>query len=159
MSGALREWLLSLTGAAAVCALAGAMCPAGRVKKVLGVICGMVMALAFMSPLLELDFDAYAAALSRYGQGAERAALEGEAAQNSLNRTIIQEECAAYILDKAEALGMTGAVEVLAVWSGEDSVWYPYEARLSLKGDGRSALSDAIAAELGIPAERQYWEE
>lgn len=157
MSGALRDWILSLAGAAAVCSLAMCVTPAGRVKKVLGVVCGMVMAVALLSPVMDFDFDTYAAAMAVYRDRAEGAASAGEEVQNSMVRSIIQARCAAYILDKAEAMGMTGAVEVLAVWSAEDSVFVPFEAVLELRGDGRAALADKIASELGIPEERQYW--
>ena len=97
--------------------------------------------------------------LARYGEAA-RAVAEGAGEEaDRLNRTIIERECAAYILDKADALGISAAdAAVTARWS-EEGFWYPWESRVSCPEGGRAALSEAIEAELGIPPERQSWEE
>ena len=91
---------------------------------------------------------------------AARAVAEGAGEEaDRLNRTIIERECAAYILDKADALGISAAdAAVTARWS-EEGFWYPWESRVSCPEGGRAALSEAIEAELGIPPERQSWEE
>jgi hypothetical protein len=62
-------------------------------------------------------------------------------------------------LDKADALGISAAdAAVTARWS-EEGFWYPWESQVSCPEGGRAALSEAIEAELGIPPERQSWEE
>ena len=97
--------------------------------------------------------------VARYGEAA-RAVAEGAGEEaDRLNRTIIERECAAYILDNADALGISAAdAAVTARWS-EEGFWYPWESRVSCPEGGRAALSEAIEAELGIPPERQSWEE
>lgn len=159
MSG-LREWLLTLSGAAAVCMLALTLCPEGRVRRVLRLICGAVMAITLLSPLREFDMDAYGASLARYrDEAAAAVAVAGETGDR-LNRTIIERECAAYILDKADALGMTGAsASVLAVWN--EGCWRPDQAEITAAATDaqRASLTAEIEAELGIPATRQYWKE
>ena len=149
---ALTSWLRALVGAAVFCALALALCPEGRPKRV-------VLAAALLSPVVELDMQALPEALARYGEAA-RAVAEGAGEEaDRLNRTIIERECAAYILDKADALGISAAdAAVTARWS-EEGFWYPWESRVSCPEGGRAALSEAIEAELGIPPERQSWEE
>lgn len=160
MTETLRELILALTGSAAVCALAMAVCPEGRVKGVLRLVCGVVMAVALLSPFLRFDPDAYAAALARYRDTAEEAAAMGTKAQRGMERSIIQADCAAYILDKASSLGVRCEARVTARWSGENGCFYPYEAVIACSGGEktRSALEAFIASELGIPAERVTWE-
>ena len=151
----LTEWLRALVGSAVFCALALALCPEGRPKRVLRAACGVVMAAALLSPVVELDMQALPEAIARYGEAA-RAVADGA---DRLNRTIIERECAAYILDKADALGLSASeASVTARWS-EEGFWYPWECRVSCAEGGRAALSRAIEAELGIPPERQSWEE
>ena len=159
MTGALTDWVRALCGAAVICAAAMALCPDGRVKRVLRLVCGLVMACALLSPVLELDFDAYSRALARYGEEARRTAEGAQEEARELNRSVIEAECAAYILDKAEALGL-GACEaaVQADWDAE-GFWVPRRGSVRRTGGYDAALSAAIEAELGIPAERQEWGE
>lgn len=155
----LTEWLRALVGSAVFCALALALCPEGRPKRVLRAACGVVMAAALLSPVVELDMQALPEAIARYGEAARAVADGAEEEADRLNRTIIERECAAYILDKADALGLSASeVSVTARWS-EEGFWYPWECRVSCAEGGRAALSRAIEAELGIPPERQSWEE
>ena len=158
MTGALTDWVRALCGAAVICAAAMALCPDGRVKRVLRLVCGLVMACALLSPVLELDFDAYSSALSGYGEAA-RAAAEGAQEEARLSsRGVIEEECAAYILDKAEALGLTGcSASVCAEWDSA-GYWVPRSCRVCCPGGRSEALAAAIEADLGIPRSRQEWE-
>lgn len=161
MTEALKDWMLGLCGAAAVCALALAVCPGGRVKGVLRVVCGAVMTIALLSPAVGFDFAAYSQSLEKYRLGAETAAKAAADKQDILSRTIIEDELAAYILDKAAALGLTlSSAQVSAKWS-EDGFWYPYEASLAGAGaeETKKELAEIMESELGIPRDRQHWEE
>ena len=108
----------------------------------------------------------YEGPFSQVGEGvqanpeAARAVAEGAGEEaDRLNRTIIERECAAYILDKADALGLAvSSAAVTARWS-EEGFWYPWESRAACSESDRETLSAVIEAELGIPAERQSWEE
>lgn len=161
MTAALREWILGLCGAALVCALALAVCPKGRVYAVLRVVCGAVMAIALLKPVIGIDFAAYSESLEKYRIEAETAAGSVTDRKDILSRTIIEDACAAYILDKAAEQNVAlSAVKVRAVWS-EDGFWYPYEATLTGPdaADGSGKLPGIIESDLGIPRDRQYWEE
>lgn len=152
------NWIRALVGAAVFCALAAALCPEGRPKRVLRAACGVVMAAALLSPVAALDTEALPKAMARYSEAARRQAESAAESADRLNRTIIESECEAYILDKAAQLGLDGLrAEVTARWSDE-GFWYPWEARLGGPESGRAELGRLIEAELGIPAERQSWE-
>lgn len=163
MMAFLRNWILALAGTACVCAMALAACPEGRVRRVLRLVCGAATAAALLSPVVKFDAPAYAQALGRYRQAAEAAASSAAGENDTLSRSIIQEKCAAYILDKADALGMEpgGTVRVRAEWSREDGCWLPAEAEIRISGSPEqiSRLSAAVEAELGIPAASQRWGE
>ena len=75
-----------------------------------------------------------------------------------LERTYIEEQCAAYILAKAGQVGAeVESVSVRAQWDDGALVWYPREAVMT--GRYSEALARAVEAELGIPPERQSWRE
>ena len=83
----------------------------------------------------------------------------GDAVRDSMSRTVIEQECEAYIMDKAEAMGITvDTVKVRAFWNSE-GVWVPESAeiRSACTERERKRLSDVIFADLGIPAEKQEW--
>ena len=111
------------------------------------------MAAALLSPVVELDMQALPEALARYGEAA-RAVAEGAGEEaDRLNRTIIERECAAYILDKADALGISAAdAAVTARWS-EEGFWPGELSRGrpggALGGDRGGARHPAGAPELG----------
>lgn len=158
---ALRAWLNAVIYTGVICGIALMITPGGRVKKALTVLCGAAMCVAFISPLAGIDLDGYSETLAGFKLEAEAFAAQGESYSKNLNRTIIEDECEAYILDKAENLGVQlDEVEVLAVWSDE-GYWYPSEAAIkgSLNQAQRERMSAYIEAELGISTDKQQWSE
>ena len=152
----MREWILGVFSASLLSAVALALCPAGRVRTVARLVCGIVCALAVAAPLLEVDTAEIAAGMARYRQQAERITLDGEEERKMLERTYIEEECSAYICGKAADMGaeLDGAA-VQARWDEDGHVWYPWSA--AMDGSFDSALSRIVEMDLGIPGERQEW--
>ncbi len=157
MTEILGKWVLGLSGAAVFCAAMLELCPKGPVKNVVKTLCGMVMAVALVSPLVYSEMPSYSMNLAKYRAIGEKAASAGLEETNSLSRTIIEEECRAYILDKGKALeaDITDAAVGLK-WSGE-GFWYPVECEI--EGKYHSGLAAAISGELGIGEEKQKWTE
>ena len=151
----IRTWVLALTGAAAFCAVATELTPKGPVKSVVRTVCAVVMAAALLSPLLEFDFPAYALNLARYRDGAAALTESGRETGAELNRRVIEERLAAYILDKARSLGADVTEARVTLKWDTDGLWYPTAAEIA--GNYHRALSDCIAAELGVPSEAQTW--
>ena len=71
-------------------------------------------------------------------------------------QTLIAEQTASYISEEAVRLGVSVTVQVETV-PGEDNVPLPWSVQLT--GPYSQALSEWIASELAIPAERQVWHE
>jgi hypothetical protein len=155
----LRAWVMGLAGAAVVTGLALSLTPKGRVRSVVRLICGAVMIIALVKPVLEFDFDAYSLGLARYRADMERITESARETSDRLQRTIIEEECSAYILDKAHILGLDCTKAEVTVKWGDEGYWYPYEAHLQINGpqEQLNRLAGLIEAELGIPRERQHW--
>lgn len=159
MTELLRQWIIGLCAASVITACAQSIAPGGAVKKVLRLVCGLVLTLVLIGPFLEPDTEDYAFSLASYR--ARVAALTAELGETEkrLDRLYIEERCAAYILDEAHALGLEGRVEVRAKW--RDDCWVPWEVRLYMKApeDTKRRLAACLEGELGIPEERQSWHE
>ncbi len=153
----MKGWLLSVAGAAMLSSLALALCPHGRVRQATRFVCALVCMLSLLKPLLRLDEErTLLPALDDYRAEAEALTAAGEEAAKNEQRLLIERECAAYILDEAEALGLTvGGASVLARWNADEGVWQP--AYATVEAAYNAALSAAIETRLGIPKEAQRW--
>ena len=153
------QWLHAVIYTGIACSIALMLTPGGRVKKALKILCAVAMCAAIVSPVASLDFDAYSKAMARCKLDAAQYADQGEQYSKNLNRTIIEDECRAYILDKADEMSIElTEVTVTALWSN-DGYWYPHEVRIVSEADEnqRAKLSDCIQTQLGISAENQDW--
>lgn len=160
MMEAVRQWLLGVTCTAMVLALTQALAPEGGVKKVCRLAGGLALLLAAASPLLTLEDGAVSRALEEY-RAAVRDCGDGLAEKaDQFYETIIAEETAAYIVDKAEEIGVSCQAEVTFAYD-EDGVPYPWEitARGEWTREQRGRLSALLERELGVPVQRQYYEE
>lgn len=154
----MRQWILGIVCAAVISSAALTITPSGRVKNVTRLCCGLLCALAMAGPLLELDMEALSVSIAAYEQTAEAVVEKAQEEAKTMERTYIEEKCAAYILGKAtEAGAAVSGAAVTARWDAEAGVWYPWAA--SLTGSYSASLAAAIEAELGIPDQRQTWEE
>ena len=152
----MRQWIPGIFSASLLAAMALALCPKGRVREVTRLVCGIVCALAVADPLIKLDTDRLASAIAEYSQQAEILAEDGEEEGKMLERTYIEEECAAYICSKAAQRGVSAAgASVQARWDDEALIWVPWSA--AVEAAYSAELSALIEQDLGIPAERQEW--
>ncbi len=161
MADIMHNWLRAVVYTGIVCSMAMMITPAGRVKRALTILCGIAMCFAVISPLAGIDFTSYSQAMAQYRADAEKYAGDGAEYSKNLNRTIIEDECRAYILDKAAELGAElKTVEVLASWSDE-GYWYPTGVRICahLTPQQKQVLIDYIEARLGVGSNEQEWSE
>ena len=161
MMGFVRSWLLGVTAAALVLALAEALAPEGSVKKVCRLAGGMALLLAAAGPVLEaLDGNLLASAVEGWRDRSQRYERELEENNERFYLAIIEEETAAYVMDKARELGFECAVEVTCGYD-ENGVPCPWEvaARGQWAPEQRARLERLLEEELGVPAQRQYYEE
>ena len=159
MTDAIGEWIRSMAGAALICGIALALTPAGRVKSVLKIISGAVMAIALVSPLLGGKLELLPMDISRYRDEADVVAGNAEKEQTNLSRTIIEQKLSSYILDKAQSLGIDDLSLSMVLKWGDEGFWYPYEITLVTNAPPLEvkALATYIEGELGILESRQYF--
>ena len=149
----LRTWITGVTVAAMVLAAAQALMPEGAVKRVGRITGGLVLVLALLQPLIMLDhadFSDFAADLP----------VSTEEGREDAMKPIIEQEVAAYIVDKGEALGAEVTAAVTCV-TDENGVPIPQKAVITgyLAPAQREALSAVLDRDLGIPVRAQIFRE
>lgn len=153
-----RGWLMTIIAASLLCALADALMPRGAVCRVGRLVCGLVMLSALLSPLGSLDVEAGQRWLEEYLISGDSRKLELEETVNNQMKVIIEQECAAYIVDKAAELGLncTARVECGAL---EDGLYLPIRAEVTgaIMANAQEKLIRSIEEELGIPREAQIY--
>lgn len=155
----MSEVLRQLCGLSLFCGIALGLMPEGGVKKAASIACTVVLIMTVLLPLGTMDLSRYSLELAKYREMGEQLEEKGSEVRDSMSRTVIEQECEAYIMDKAEVLGIeVDSVKVRAFWSSE-GVWVPEtaEIRSGCAEREKKRLSDVIFAELGIPAEKQNW--
>lgn len=159
MTELIRNWLLGVTCAAMLLALAESLAPEGNIKRICRLAGGLVLVFAAISPVVKLDEVDLARLTRSYQLSAEEYSKTLESKNDFLYETIIAENTAAYILDKAKELGMTCRVSVTVGW--DDGT--PRPAAVTIQGDWtpqqKETLRQMIEQDLGIPAPMQYFEE
>lgn len=154
---ALKGYLLSVCISSLLASFAQELLPKGSARRAASLIGSLIVMLAVMAPLVELDADTLAQSISELQLELETVRTGIAVTNRDIQAEIIKERCEAYILDKATAMGLTLEVEIQL--SGDQT--YPYPVGVTLRGQvsesERSTLSNMIAQELGIPEERQAW--
>lgn len=155
---AARGWLLAVIAASLLCAVAGALMPPGGVRRVGRLVCGLVLLCAVLSPLADLDIAGGQRWLEDYLASLDRQTDVLKETVNGQMKGIIEEEYAAYIVDKAAQLGLTCSVRVECGLS-EEGLYLPVRARVSgaLEESGRAQLAQIIRSDLGIPESEQFY--
>ena len=156
MIGALREWLTSIVVVTLLLSVAQTLVPEGSVRRVASFIGGLILLAALLRPVLGADLERLRLDLDGYEQALQEAREELASSGETELTERIEERTAAYISDKADALGLEVAVQVEAA-VGPDGVTLPEKAELT--GPYSQELADFMTRELGIPAERQVWHE
>ena len=154
MIGALREWLTSIVVVALLLSVAQMLVPEGSIRRVASFVGGLILLAVLLRPVLGADLERLRLDLGGYEQELQDAREELSAAGDMALSERIEERTAAYISDKADALGLGVTVRVEAS-AGPDGVTLPEKAELT--GAYSQELADFMARELGIPAERQVW--
>lgn len=154
---ALKDWLLGVTAAALAVSLAQALTPEGTVKKIGRLVGGLVLLLAAVRPLMGWEGLSWeSVSLSPDPAAVEAAGQSGD----EMMKTLIAQKAGAYIVDKGQSLGFTCVAEVGVA---EDSSGWPIPWEATISGEWtaqqKKALSQAVEAELGIPAQRQSFRE
>jgi len=159
MIEALRGWILGIAGAALITSICMTVTPDGRVKKIVSLVCGLVIILMLINPMIGFDYGIFSQGYAQFRAEAAAFSHEVTAFNEKLTGLIIEEACIAYILDKGAKLGIHDLTADVSARQSAGGYWYPYAARLATAAhqELRDKLSDIIYAELGIPPEELIW--
>ena len=131
-----------------------ALIPKGAILTAAKCAGSLILILVMLRPLVTLRLEDLAVS---YDVWEERTAEQTEQlTQDNLSsmEALIEEECSAYISEKAAQLGVGATAEVLC--EVRDGVPFPAEVTLNIPY--HKTLSDTIAADLDIPYEKQHWQ-
>lgn len=153
----LRNYLLSLCAAALLCSLVRALAPKGRMQKICVLLCGVFLTMTALSGLAGWQLRDFAEELSKMQMAAEAARTGVEVQNREALAAIIKSKTEAYILDKAQELGLDVSVDVTV----EMKSAYPYPAFVQITGaftpQQQEALTRYIEENLAIGKEQQVW--
>lgn len=157
MIDAVREYLLRLTVAAFFSSILLSIAPKGLGKKAAALVCGLVMLLLALSPLVQVDEQKLSVAISRLELEQEQMRTGVELRNRELMAQIISARVQTYILDKATQMGMQ--LEVQVEMDTEAST--PYPCGVQLRGEAtlsqRQKLAMYLENTFAIAPESQVW--
>lgn len=156
MIAAVRMWLTSIVVVAILLSVFQLLIPEGTIRKIASFTGGLVLIVAMLRPLLGTDLSRLQLDMGDYQEAIEQRQSELETAEDQQMRELIAARTAAYISEEARRLGIAVAVRV-ETGPGEGGI--PVPSAVELSGPRSRALSDWIASELGIPEERQVWQD
>ena len=154
---ALRQYILSVSAAAILCGLVTAMIPKGSLRGILKLSCGVFLAILVLEPVMHLDLNRILTHFTGEAiyEGDAAVAFGEELARDSMAQ-YIKRETEAYILDKANELGITAEVQVLV---GKEDLPVPSAAviRGTVPQSLKLELERLIEGNLGISKENLKW--
>lgn len=154
--GAVKDWLLSVTAAALIVALAQALVPEGAVKKIGALIGGMVLLTVLLRPVAALNLEELTRWTAAYAPTEDTEINQG----GQMMKSLIAQKTSAYIVDKGKELGVSCTARVTV---GQDASGWPVPRSVEISGTWsqkeKEALSRAIEEELDIPSQRQIFRE
>lgn len=157
MSQYIKKYLLSIVATGLLLSVVMSVVPKGSVRRIAVMVGGLLMVLAILSPLVEIDHDHISQAISKYLIETETIQSGIEIESRALLSQVITEKCETYILDKACSMGIQVQVEIFL----DDTAKYPYPDFVVIRGSWtpseKSFLCKSISEELGIPEEQQEW--
>ena len=155
----MKQQLLSLIGISLLQCFLQFLLKEEQDRKILCLVSGAAMAALVISGLTGLDYDAYSSSLARERELVRWNEESVREDVNTLHRRYIEEQCTAYILEKAtqQRIGLSDAVVTLA-WN-TDGYWYPVHAEMTVSACDAdlSSLKRLIERDLGIPISEQIW--
>ena len=158
MTEFLRTWLIGVICAAMVTALAECLVPDGGIKRVCRLAGGLILVLTVVSPVTSFEEVDLREIISGYNSKADAYRAELQEMQDSLYESVIEENSAAYISDKAKELGIICSVKVTAAWDGEIPRLHAVRVKGAWTAEQQELLHQIIESDLGIPRAMHYFE-
>ena len=156
MMAAARAWLTAVVSVTLLLSVVQTLMPKGSLREITSFVGGLLLLAVLLRPLGSVDLSAVSLNLDAYRQTVEQrqAELEQEGQKELVG--LIEAELESYISDKAADMGLTLRVQVTVELDGSG---VPVPVSMELTGPRSEVLSRWLETELGVPAERQVWNE
>lgn len=151
---AVKRWLLGVVLTAFAASLVRQLAPKGRQSALVGLAGGLLLALALLRPLVQVDWSGIALPAGSFAAQSQETALAYQKKQLEELSAIIAERTEAYIWDKAAVPGGDYCFTV-SVSAGESGV--PLPCSVTIAGPYSQELSQWLERELGLDAAAQNW--
>ena len=153
----MKSYVLSVVAAAIVCAmiqvLLGRKSAIGRIAQLLS---GILMAITVIAPLGRISFQGISEYWDDVSLDAQGYVTDGTSMAENQMRDIIKSQCEAYILDKANRMGLQITVEV-ELDENDRNTPCGVIVSGSVSPYAREQLSSYIEDTLGVCRENQKW--
>lgn len=151
----LSRFILSIIAASFIVAILSSLVDKkGSSGVLLRLIGSLFLTFTLVSPLVDLDFTGILDYLEEFTESGELAAVNGELMAREEYRTIIKQKLEAYILDKANELGLSISAEVSL---NENAQPEEVILRGAASPSGKAQLQQFLQDDLGISKENQLW--
>ena len=157
MIAAVRTWLTAVAAVSLLLSVVQYITPKGTLRDTASFIGGLLLLLVLLQPVRKAALpDDVHMGLAEYEKQVETYRTKLEEERKKELGTLIESETEAYILDKAADMGLTLRVQVTVEPDGSG---VPVPVSVELTGPRSEVLSRWLETELGVPAERQVWNE
>ena len=156
MMAAARAWLTAVVSVTLLLSVIQMLTPKGSLREITSFVGGLLLLAVLLRPLGSVDLSAVSLDLSAYRQTVEQrqAELEQEGQKELVG--LIEAELESYISDKADSMGLIILARITVETDGSG---IPVPVSVELTGPESEGLSRWLETELGLPAERQVWNE
>lgn len=153
----IREYLITVTAAALLCGILKTLTGGkGNIFGLLQLICGIFLILTVIRPLKDISLREFDLLPANLMEEAKAVSYEGADYARQATARLIKEQCEAYILDKAQALGAQIRIDIRV---SDDRNPIPVSSVISgdLSPYARNQLGHVLEKDLGIAKEDQQW--
>ena len=155
----LRAYLLRLTACSFLVSICAALVSQPKLKRLVKLMGGCLLALTALQPLLSIDFTALPDLLYPYGLSQQNAVDEAERKNAQLLEDLIRKQTEASIQDALDEQGIDARFHLTLRM--DQSVGMPVPWSVTVYADcdeeKQNLISDFFSSELGIAKERQVW--
>ena len=153
----MREYILNIMIAAIFCAVASTLLSQkSAVGQIVKMLCGILLVVTAITPLVNISFRHITDYIEGLTIDANAYVSDGSLVMQEQINAIIKEETEAYILDKANQMGLQIAVEVVLDENNHSIPSY-VTVTGTISPYTKEVLSGYIANTLGIAKENQKW--
>lgn len=153
----MKEYVLRIVTSAIVCAVArGFLGKNTAIGRVATLVSGILMAITVLAPLGTITFSGVSDFWDNLSIDADRYVQEGISLAEKQEADIIKSQSEAYILDKANRMGLQIAVEV-ELDDQNGNIPYGVVITGNISPYGQTQLGSYIEDTLGITKENQKW--